>query len=89
MSIKLKRLVRGDAEVNWTDYSGTEKLNGLATVEKATFFLSLRLFKLYFQSLISILMSSPFSKIGLLQVLSLNGSTQILRDEITVQNDVF
>lgn len=65
MSIKLKRLVIGDAEVNWSDYSGTEKLNGPVTVEKETLFLSLRLFAILNLPPIilhhySILMSSLF-----------------------------
>lgn len=95
MSIKLKRLVIGDAEVNWTDYSGTEKLTGLVTVEKATFFLSLRLFSILnlpFSNHSSLLQYSDefsFSIIWLLQVLSLKGLTHILRHEIIVQNDVF
>lgn len=88
MSIKLKRPVIGDTEVNWTDYSETEKLSGLVTVEKATFSLSFRLFSVLTLPPVtlhhdSILMSSLFWYSWLLQVLSLSGLTPIPRWDST------
>lgn len=83
MSIKLKRLVIGDAEVNWTDYNGK---GHNFSFSQAFFY-----FKFTSNPSSSLQYSDEFSfsTIWPLQVLSLNGLTQIIGYEITVQNDVF